>query len=407
MPKNNSSFHGYKTLLEALETIQSEGVKAKKFLADKRLTNQEKRLLDFYLRVRANDFSLINDLLQDSSFDNADFLRGLKYYFLGVAFVYKSDSTKAEEFLKMSLPFLNECHNEKFARHLVFKAHVNIFYAYVNQKRITEMQEKLREISLIKRERREDDITFKQMELCCHLLTEDYLKAEEAIEELSPLMSVMTDIERMTFLIDKFDFFIKMDLYGKAREVFKEMRNYRTFRLSANYQYMDKLLKFFMDGERIYAYDRDFADHEDLYLMINVIKSLDEADDFQALHYWRKLSQNSPKTFKGEFDYQGDKCLFSVCLMKCLERASGKMTLVLKASYTDHEKRLIELIQNAPGHQLRKETLYESFYGKKIAGKDDLAALAALIYRINKKGEILIKSKSGSYFLIQEEVKTA
>lgn len=404
--KSNSSHHGYKTFLEAIEASHLGSMKGKKFLKDNRLSFQEKKLLTCFLQVRENDFSFMGDLLSDNNFESHPFLKGVKHLILGFVHVYKAEAQLAEKHLEKAAELLQEGASERFVQRMLFKSHSNLFYAYVNQKKFKEMGRQFKKVSNLTDLSDEDKISFKLMEICQNSMTGEYSKAEEHIKEMESLLPAMTDIQIISYLIEKFDFFVKLDFLENAQNVLKEMKKYRTFRLSACFQYMDKLLKFVKGGDRIYIYDKDFVEHDDLYLMIKVICKLDEADFHEASFSWAKLAAKAPQTYLPEFQYKGDKCLFSIALEKSLNKKEIQ-PVILQKSYSDLERKLIQSLLEAPNAQIKKEEIYQLIYGKELSSKDDLFALAAFIYRINKKEEVLIKSKKGSYFMALRDQKTA
>lgn len=393
--------HGYKTFLSALEHVHVRPVETKKFLNDNRLTTQEKKLIVLYMKIRESDFSYIDALREDSSFSNFPFLNGFRYYFLAVSYVNKGDSKKAESYMAKAMPLLTECYNDKFFHRLHFHANMGLFYAYVNQKKLDHLEKHYKKIQLIKASNTEEKIYLGLMDACYHLLINKYAEAEEYLEELGTKKKSMNHIQIMSYLVESFDFCVKIDQYERAALVLEEMKNHRTFRLSANFKYMDKLLKFIHKNERFYFYEKDFEDHQDIYLMINVIKSLDEGDFSSAEKSWMQLSEASPKIYKSNFSYHGDKCLFSICLAKCLRKDSSNKTTsdIDLSKFTKQEVVVIKALMDSGMATLKKEELFLTVYGKEAESKEDLMTMTAVIYRINKKNVLAIKSKKGCYCL--------
>jgi hypothetical protein len=406
MRKTNHPHHGHKTFLKALEAAHLGTMKGKKFLQDNRLTLQEKNLLDCFLRIRNNDFSFIHDLKENITFKDIPFLDGVKHLILGFVYVYKADSSPAEGYLDKSLSLLQEGASEKFIARMIFKAHSNLFYAHVNQKKKIQLESQFKKICTLQLSSDEDKISFKLLAICYNSLLGNYSKTEDLLEEITEFIPQMTDIQIISLHIEKFDFYIKLDLLDQAQNVLKDLKSHRTFRLSACFQYMDKLLKFIMHGERIYVYDKDFKEHNDLYLLIKVICLLDEADYHEASFYWAKLSERAPETYCPEFNYKGDKCLFSLALNKAMIQKE-ESNFVLQKNYTDSEEKVIQMLRDAHGMQLKKEELFKHVYDREMNYKEDLVSLASIIYRINKKEEIQIKSKKGTFYIVLEASKSA
>lgn len=402
MKKNNFPFHGHKTLLMAMEAAERSSVEAKKFLQDKRLTLSEKKLIGYLIQMRANDFSFIEEFTKTFNQTEPHFLQGLKHLVLGSVYIYKGHSVEAEEQLKLATSYLQESQEETLVKKMLFKSHLNLFYTYVNQKRFQEMKtqfEKTKQLEKL----RADEISFMIMQVCYFSMIGNYNKAEETLDELREIKSEFNDIQVISFLMESFDLAIKLELFSKAESVLVEMKRHRTFRLSATYQYCLKLLNFLVKGETIYAYDEDFKGCPDLYYMIRVICSLDQGHKTEAEVYWEKLSQIAPETYqKNGFNFTGDKCLFSLCLNKCLSKGDQHQ-FELRENYTDQEKAFIAYFFSQGQSPLLKEELFKSVYGREPESKEDLAALAMLVFRINKKKELQFKSKKGSFYLAESK----
>lgn len=401
MAKNISNHHGYKTFLAAIESVHTRPKEIKKFLEDNRLTLHEKKLLTFFLKVRSKNFDQIPELISDNSYLAFPFLDGMRFYLLGFAFICKADSKKAEEYFVKAMPLMGEAYNDRFLVHLTFKIQVSLFYTYVNLKQMNDLDRQFEIVKQFIPRHEEDRINLKLVDLCYFVMRGFYPQAEECLDELQKLKPVMNEIQINTLLIDKFDFYVKIENFKQAELVLEEMKDHRSFRLSANYKYMDMMVRHLAHDEPLYIYEKDFAEHTDLLLMVRVIKALDEAEWDQAKSAWEELKIFSPKTFLDHFEYRGDKCLFSLSLDRSLmaKNASQKSFEFKESLYTSQELKIISLIQKASGSQLKKEELFFALNGKELMSKDELSGLVAAIYRINKKNNIQIKSKKGCYCL--------
>lgn len=403
--KKNLPFHGHKTLLEAMEIAETSSFEAKKYLQDNRLSNPEKKIISYIILLRSNDFSFIQELKDNSSFDSICFLKGLKHFLLGTVYTYLGNTKEAEEQLTISLPYLHECQSERFVKRMIFKLHENLFYTYVNQKRPKEMELVFKKTELLEKVGTAE-LSFKIMRLCFYSMTERYSEAEDLLEEVRKVKDQLNDIQLISYLMEEFDLYVKLELFGKAENTLEEMKKHRTFRLTTTSNYSSKLLKYLTKNEKIYAYDRDFAGSRNLFLMMKVICALDEGNKTEASVYWNELSELSPTTYQKDFVFNGDKCLFSLCLDKCLN-SNKKVEVQLTGKYTKQEQAFIDIFMERGSDPLKKEDLFKMVYGKEFESKDDLVALAMLVFRINKKKELLFKSKKGTFYLVETKKKTA
>lgn len=391
-----NNHHGYKTFLQLLEIVHSKPSEGKKFIQDGRLSSQEKKLLTFYFQMREKNYGMLSEISKDISFTAYPFLNGLRFYFLGIAHLYRADSKTGEEYIHQAIPLMGESYNERFFAHLTFRTHINLYYAHVNLKRLDEACIQFETIKTLLPQNKEDEINLKLTEVCHYLMMNQYAQAEEILDELQAFKGEMYDSQLLNFLTEKFDFLIKVENFVQAKKVLAEIKSLRIFRSSANYNYMDTLLRYVASHEAIYFYDSDFEGHNDLLRMIKVIKALDEKDLEGAKAAWAALQQIAPATYKNDFVYAGDKCLFSLCLQKFISTPTVEYN---KDLYTQQELKIIQIIQDSAGSQIRKEDLFFKIYGKQLDSKDELGSLTAAIYRMNKKGGLSINSKKGCYYL--------
>ena len=398
-----NNHHGYKTFLCAIEIVNEKPQEIKSFLEDNRLTSLEKKLLVYCQKIRSKNFECLDDLLADDSYKSYPFLLGMKFYLLGFGYICKADNKKSEEFFKKAEPLIGEAYNESFFRHLSFRLTVNQFYIYVNLKQMSEVESQFQKVKQLSPIKEEEKINVKLAELCYFIVTAKYPQAEELLEEFQLLMPVMNEIQICTLLIEKFDFYVKIEAFKKAEKTLGEMKSYRSYRLSANYKYMHMMVKHLIHGERLYIYEKDFAGHTDLHLMVMVIKALDEANWEEAKNSWEALSETSSETYLPDFVYKGDKCLFSISLARSQVKlgSASRSQHFDERIFTSHELKIINAIKEASASQIKKEDLFFQLNGKELSSKEELSALTAAIYRINKKGSLQIKSKKGSYCIEQ------
>ena len=401
--RKENNHHGYKTFLAAIEIVNEKPQEIKNFLEDNRLTSLEKKLLVYCQKIRSKNFECLDELLADDSYKAFPFLLGMKYYLLGFGYICKAENKKSEEFFKKAEPLIGEAYNENFFRHLSFRLTLNQFYIFVNLKQMSEVESQFKKVKQLSPLKDEEQINIKLAQLCYWVVTARYAEAEELLEEFQLLMPVMNEIQICNLLIEKFDFYIKIEAFKKAEKTLEEMKGYRSYRLSANYKYMQMMVKHLVYDERLYIYEKDFVGHTDLYLMVMVIKALDEANWEEAKKAWEALSLTSLETYRPNFEYKGDKCLFSISLEKSLGKLSSSASPQFfdEKVFTAHELRIIYAIKEASASQMKKEDLFFFLYGKPLSSKEELSSLTAAIYRINKKGSLHIKSKKGSYCLEQ------
>jgi hypothetical protein len=215
----------------------------------------------------------------------------------------------------------------------------------------------------------------------------------------------MSDNQIIFHLIDKFDFLVKTDKPGEAKEILSEMQTYRSFRLSANYSFMKILTDHLLENQPIYVVEKDFTPYPMLHWQLKVLEQLECGDRNNAILYWDRLRQWSPQIYDENFQYFGDKCIFSLCLEKRLKSVTTEISV--DKNFSPMEEKFIKLLQ-ASGGQLNKEVCYEKLFGSPLQGKEDLFKLSIMVSRIRKKHGLNICSKKGHYiFTSDQNIKKA
>lgn len=383
-----------KTFIEALNCFHSDPLKMRGYLNDYRLSSAEKTILRCWLWLRDSQFNQILDALGNMTAEAHPIIQVQKNILLGTTYNNKGECEKAIPLLKNAIKSLEDfpLHRQKLV------SRTNLFIAYFNLKDNSGMEYVLALLNDFNALNESEQINIEICRLNYYSFVGEYKIAKNIISNLMTLQAFMNEYQRITFCIQQFDFAIKTDQYDVARLSLEEMKKYRKFQLSANFKFMKSLLDHLLEDATVYLYDQDFAEIPLLYFQMKVIKSLEEQNEVVAMNYWERLTELSPHIFKKDFQYAGDKCLFSMCLNKHL----GQKDVAKEISCTElpkvKEDALVTLLSQSQA-PLKREALFTLLWGKEVENKSDLKKLTSMVSYIRKKRKIDIKMKKGCYFL--------
>ena len=114
----------------------------------------------------------------------------------------------------------------------------------------------------------------------------------------------------------------------QASGVLNELKQFRNYQLSENYNFMKKMLDHLTDGSPLYVYDHLFQNVPVLLHQLKVIQFLEEKNLDQARAHWEKLKSISPQIYGKAFEYHGSTCLFSLGLR--MHAHAEKIPLTIK-----------------------------------------------------------------------------
>lgn len=383
----------YKTLLEFNRSPQ----KAKECLQDKRLTFIEKKILEGHLLVRNNKNAEVVELLKGLASSEHLFVEAQKKLLLGIALNNLSYFKESKSYLNESA----EAFQELLMPDCLFLACFNLFLVHLN---LADSQEMKQTLNLLEKIPLEDGVQRLRLLRCrfeYHAMVDDQENAKKNLKELDQKRSCLPENDAISFLVSAFMFHVKLEEFTKCQKLLVEMKKHRKYHLTENYNFMKKLLDHYVHNDPIYAYDHDFQQIPILFHQLKVIQQLEEGNDTSAREYWKLLQDVSPGTYLDEFQYRGEKCLFSLCLEKHLQVKKDDVVVEISAEASKLDILIHVLtVMKAP---VLKEHLYQHLWGALPLDKDDLKKLTKLVSRARSERNIEIKTRKGTYYIEKEE----
>ncbi len=380
-----------KTFLHALTLLGRKPEKAKVFLNDKRLTVQEKAILKSMLLLRDNKFEEVLELISNISASDP-FVESQRLQTLGGAYNNKGDPKKAIYFYNKSLDH-DDAHGIPV---MDFHTYYCLFILHLNFQDIKKMRSCFSKMKQFNIRSAFGDLCILTCQFHIQMSEQKYNEASDSLEELETLLPKMAEFQKMNFYIDKFDLGLRLEDYDMSRQCLEDMKQIRKFRLSANFKYMKSLLENFVQEAPMYVYEQDFIDHPILHHQLMVIKHLEEDNTEEAQKYWQKLETMNPEIYKEKFSYQGQLCIFGLCLDRYLR---NKKSLILPHSDSISKEDLLFMALETSNKPLSKEKIFQIVYGDLPESKFDLQKLKSLICLVKKKKNIRIQYKKGCYVI--------
>jgi len=365
------------------------------WLADKRLTQLEKKIVQghFWIRDNQNEFA-ISELTQLPK-SNIDYIDAHFSLVLGIAHLNLTHFKESKAYLIDAQQVF-----ERLDLHYYhFIACFNLFILASNQVNLLEMQTFLDKMSHIPKNDNELlQIRFKRCEFIYADESGESEKAGKLLHELSKLKTIMAENDIISHLVSEFMFHVKLKDLKQARACLEEMKKHRKFHLNQNFNFMKKMLDNLMDNTPIYIPQDLLKEIPVLHHQLQIIQSLEASDRESALQSWEKLQQMAPELFGDPFDYKGTTCLFSLGLEKYQANANTNVVEIAETREGSKLNQLISILTNTSA-SIPKPLLYELLWGEYPETKDDLQRLTRLVSKARATMGIEIKTRKGCYYL--------
>lgn len=367
--------------------------RAPKWFSDKRLTQLEKKILQGYLLIRNNKNSQVIEELKDTPSIDIDFVKDHHHLILGICYNNIGNHGLGEKFLRLAI----EGFEREDIHYHQFTALFNLLILLSNTSKIKEMEPVIKKMEEIC-----PDVKLAQLRLIrCQFIyacdVSDEKVARKLIQKIEKLKSEFAESDLTQHLLCEFMFHIKYEDFNSAEKVLDEMKGFRNYTSSDNYFFMKKLLSHLKDDSPLYVYERDLTSISFLYYQMKVIESLQCQNREEAKKFWAKLQEGSPHLYQGDFKYNGEKCLFSLCLHKHLT-AQPVLSIVIDKTDKPLHQIVFEILSQWQ-KPIPKGHLFELVYGEPPRDKADDTKLSKLIYKVRSIYEVEIDFKKGTYFM--------
>lgn len=388
-----------KVFIEALKHIRSDRRKVNSLLKDKRLSLHERIILECWLILPQNKYQDIIDRLATISNPSA-LIEGQKNLLLALAFNNHGKANQSILYLEKAIEQFRSIEANEF----LFDCHGYLFLAHLNLKASEKLSDALKGMSAIGPSNRRQEIELERAWFNYYSYANNFEQAKSILSRLKKKNSEMTDSQQVGFLIDQFDFHIKQEQFVLASVCLEEIKRFKNFNFSSNFQYMRLLLDYIHKDQTLYVPEYKFEKNSIIHHQLKVIQLLSTETPTQARHYWDLLQAQSPEVYHNQFRYNGDTCLFSIALKKALRLDAGPIEVIREINNQDDL--ILKTLQDS-NFQVRKDELYQIIWGTLPVEKKDYQKLEKAISRLRKKYLLDIRSRLGTYYLASPLKKTS
>jgi tetratricopeptide (TPR) repeat protein len=378
----------YKILLEFTFSIE----KTKRRIADLRLTTTEKLIIEGHLNIRKNLNQEVLKTFSETSPSDLSFVESQRQLILGSALNNLSRFIEAEKHILKSIEIL-----QKFeAPFFVFYSYHLLFTIYLNLNQPASMLKTIQAMKEIPKSQRQETL-FLICEFCYEQEVGNHSAAMNFLKEIDLRMGDLTEGDVVRQLVNKFSFFVMLEELQQAGEVLAELKQFRNYQLSENYNFMKKMLDHLTDGSPLYIYDHLFQNVPVLLHQLKVIQGLEEKNLDSARSHWEKLKVISPSTYGKAFEYHGSTCLFSLGLRKHSHAEKVPMNLAPVGENKVDQLYSLLTLATVPMHA---SMIYELLWGSSPETKEDFKKVSRLISRVKKEKNVEIEFRKGVYSLV-------
>ena len=362
-------------------------------MSDNRLTILEKKILQGYLLIRNNKSSQVIQELKDSPISEFDFVRNHHDLILGICYNNVGNHTEGERLLRLAVKgFEKESYHQ-------FTALFNLVILLSNTGKILEMAPVIKRMEAICPEEKLARLRLLRCQFIYACDASEETEARKLIQKINKVKKEFSESDLNQHLLCEFMFYVKYEELESAQKVLEEIKTSRNYSSSDNYIFMKKLLSHLREDSPIYVYERDFDSISFLFEQLKVIESLQGNNPEDALKYWSMLKERAPHLYLDDFKYNGEKCLFSLCLDKHF-KTSNNLSLVIDKS----GKTLCQLAYDILAESERpihKALFFELIYGESPIEKSDETKLSRLISKVRSAYHVEVEFKKGTYFMLK------
>lgn len=388
-----------KTFHSLLKLVSENPDKLKTKLNDRRLTINEKKILQSYLLQRDGHYQEAFELIDKLEIEEEEIKA--QWLFL-MAYLYGSitDYTKCEELYYRAI----ELFKLKNQTYYIMLSLVNLFNIYNSQHDLNKMKETINLLSSMDLQSTER----KERALRCFYIyykqtkqNDKALSLRKILQEYSELLPVP---DKMMLFVDQINEMIELKKFNEARIFLETIKKSKKHYLKEMFKYMRILIDFIELKKPIYSYENDFKRTPYLKNQISIIKYLEEDKWYEAILYWNKLKIQYPHLYGENFKYLGPCDLFFQALQNFKQHDS--LDIEMNDFQGLGKKERLKKILTDAKKPLNYEILFETIWDRKLMTKDDQQSLAKLVYRLKKEDHLEIVYKKSCYYLVTSK-KTA
>jgi hypothetical protein len=339
--------------IDTFNLVRSNLKKAKYRVQNKNFSPKEKIILKAFIDFRNNKVSKALLKIEDQTFSEASIAHALGNYVKGLCLNQIGQFNQAQISLTKSYDTLINLKNS-FSFYPLAILVINM----VNQNKKSKAYKYLVLLKSYKIEKNEQFVIFNEAQFAYDFLTNETKKIISKGKDIIDESGSSTDRYSSSILLIFIMSYIKEEDFVKAYNYLGLYKNFNGPKVKSNYKFMKILLEHILGGDEIYVYERDFVDESYLFNQLKLIKELRLGEINDSKETWKSLSVLAPDIYGEDFNFKGDKCLFSILLKKY--NPSEKIEFSLNEKELVHIKSIqekFEYILNSGYERVSKEQI--------------------------------------------------
>lgn len=386
-----------KAFLESILNHSRDPEKVKKMMTkDKRLSRDEKTIVNCFLLMRRNKNSEALAIAEDISKQQDPFVESMRCFVLAGLLNNLNLHHQALKYFRESYGVLPK----NILPHFEFITLLNLFHLAINLRDFKNANIVLSNMQKIKELNEEDSLTLSKCFFNYYTVTENLPEAKKAYVLIKKNLSKFKSHTLSAIYLDFWDYGITFQQYDLCLEALEQMKAQKTYVLTQNYNYMKILLMHFLEGNPVYIVENEFKEYPDLLIQLKFIRALESNRVSEAKTLWSTLQNMKPHVFAANFEQLGQKTI----LLRCLDKYRSKLLEMKPSLIRDSGLSITDSIEKAllSNDEISKEELFHFLYGREAESKDDFNRLARDIYKFKMSKQVEINSKKGRYSLIKK-----
>ena len=362
-----------------------------------RLTSVEKLIIEGQLNIRKNLNQEVLASMTETNPSELPFVESQRLLLTAYALNNLSKFREAEQYVLSSIEILHKIEAPFF----LFNSYHLLFTIYDNLHMLEPMERTIQRMDGLEKNKRQE-VQYLICKFCYHHQAEQVAQAEKVLLKIDSRMKDLTEGDIVRQLVNKFMFLVQRENLESAKKVLSELKQYRNYQLSENYNFMKKLLDHLIDSAPLYIYDHQFESIPVLLHQLKVIQCLEEKQQEQARFHWSVLKDISPSTYGEAYNYKGLTCLFSLALKKHCEHEIIP-DLPLKA-VGDNKLEQLYSILNESKVPVHGAMIHEIIWGTTPVEKEDFKKVSRLISRLKTLKNVTVEFRKGAYTMAKTKV---
>lgn len=383
-----------------IETYELYATDSRKFfyrLRNHQFSIYEKRILEAYHLHLRNKIPQALELLSSFRCHSDSFLEAARHYFLGLSLNQAGEYSSAQNHLKKSVKLFESIKESEF---IFYPLHV-LGISLTNDRKVLETKHYLDKITSLTVNSKTKAIMQAQNKICYYIVSFQSQKGIDLIEKV--MEKYQGDLGTTTpfYHVMNFILHFQLDDYENCYLIIDQYKNLSGCKIKPNFTFMKSLMDHLLFNRTLYVYKKDYVNNMYLFHQANVIKYLASGETNDALKHWKKLQAENPALYSDDFQYNGEKSLFSANLEKHQKNLKEQVIDREYLASLKSPKEKLKYLLLSQVRPIQRDQLIELIWNEEYS-EITSKRLNRLVSKLNKELGKKIKNSQGSYWIEKE-----